>query len=325
MSGNTPTPSPLQHLVNQLSHADRAGLVLLLIFAVAPFVVPMHIVSELTRVLIYGLAACAVGFAVRHGGLVSFGHAAFFGYGAYIVLMARQAGFQDAMIIWPVGLASVAVLALFIGFLSLKTRGVAFIMITLGFAQMVFFIFSGIQALGASDGIGIANRDTIAGHSINSTTVFHYVSLCLTALTLWVLQKISASPAGLVLRGIANDEKRLRALGFAPARLLLNCFIVSAMIAGLAGMLAANFYYFVSPAYLHWMVSGELLVMIALGGIGSAYGGLFGALVLILAEVILSQYSTYWRIILGPAIVVSVLYFPNGLHPALNKVLGGKS
>ena len=116
----------------------------------------------------------------------------------------------------------------------------------------------------------------------------------------------------------------MTALGFSTGRLQLACFVISAGITGLAGALAANFYYFVSPAYLHWIVSGELLVMVALGGLASLSGGLFGALVLILAEALLSQYTTYWRILLGPAVILAVLYLHSGLHPALQRLLGGR-
>lgn len=307
-----------------LSGVDRATILLIVLLGVAPLVAPEHFLSELTRTAIYGLAACAVGFAIRHGRMVSFGHAAFFGLGAYSVLIARNLGLSDAITVVPFALTLVAVVALAIGYLSLRTRGVAFIMITLGFAQMVFFIISSIQSLGASDGLAIFGRNTVMGMSIESTITFHYVSLSVLVLGLLLMMRISASPAGMALKGIAADERRMRAMGFAPQQLLLSTFVLSAVLAGAAGVLTANFYYFVSPAYLHWLVSGELLVMIAIGGIATLSGGLFGAMVLILAEAILAQYTSYWRILLGPAVILSVLYLRNGLHPALNRLLGGK-
>ncbi|MEM7068871.1 MAG: branched-chain amino acid ABC transporter permease [Pseudomonadota bacterium] len=307
------------------AEVDRATLLVIALLALAPLIAPEHFLSELTRTAIYGLAACAVGFAIRHGRMVSFGHAAFFGLGAYAVLIARNLGLEDAIAVVPFALILVAIVALGIGFLSLRTRGVAFIMITLGFAQMVFFIISSMQSLGASDGLALVGRNTLFGLSTESTITFHYITLAVLILGLMVMMRISASPAGMALKGIAADERRLRALGFASQQLLLSTFVLSAVLTGFAGVLTANFYYFVSPAYLHWLVSGELLVMIAIGGIATLSGGLYGAIVLIIAEAILSQYTSYWRILLGPAVILSVLYLRNGLHPAINRLLGGKS
>ncbi|HEU0222990.1 MAG TPA: branched-chain amino acid ABC transporter permease [Paracoccaceae bacterium] len=165
-------------------------------------------------------------------------------------------------------------------------------------------------------------RDAILGLPIESTQTFHFVVLALLVLVLVLLHRLSQAPFGLALLGIASDERRMTALGFATSRLQLACFVISAGITGLA--LAANFYYFVSPAYLHWIVSGEFLVMVALGGLASLSGGLFGALVLILAEAVLSQYTTYWRILLGPAVILAVLYLRAGVHPALQRLLGAR-
>jgi branched-chain amino acid transport system permease protein len=161
--------------------------------------------------------------------------------------------------------------------------------------------------------------------SIEATVNLHYVTLALLCVVLIILQRLSRAPFGFALRGVAHDERRMRALGFAPGRLQILSFVLSAAVTGLAGVLAANFYYFASPSYLHWVVSGELLVMVALGGIGALSGGLFGALVLILSEMVLAEYTTYWRIILGPIVVLAVLFLREGLHPALQRLLGGRN
>lgn len=311
------------HRGRQLAGADRALILVLLAFAIAPLVLKGYVVSELTRGMIYGMAACAVGFAIRHGGLVSFGHAAFFGLGAYCVLIARNWGLEDAHLVWPLALFLVTLAALLIGLLSLRTNGVGFIMITLGFAQMVYFIVSSNQAVGAADGMAIFARDRFAGFSLESTQGFHYLTLAILVLVIFVMHRISLSPAGLALRGVAHDERRMRALGYAPKQLQLAAFMFSAVVAGFAGVLSANYYHFASPAYLHWTVSGELLVMVALGGTASLSGGLFGALALIIFEAVLSQYTTYWRIFLGPVVVLSVLYLHHGLQPSIGRLLGG--
>ncbi|WJR76872.1 branched-chain amino acid ABC transporter permease [Bradyrhizobium sp. NP1] len=274
--------------------------------------------------MIYGLGASALGFAIRHGGLASFGHAAFFGLGAYAVLAANLAGLKDAFIVWPLAIGFVAMVATLIGLLSLRTRGVSFIMLTLGFAQMFFIVVSSIQGFGAADGKALPERNSIAGLSIADTVTFHYVVLAVLVAISFVIYRLSHASMGAVLRGIACDERRMRALGFRTPRLQLLSFVFSAAATAVAGILAANYYYFVSPSYLHWIMSGDLLAMAALGGIGSLYGGMFGAFVLVIVEVILAPYTTYWRLFLGLLIVLSVLLFDRGVHPALNRALGGR-
>ncbi|MBF9234853.1 branched-chain amino acid ABC transporter permease [Microvirga alba] len=303
------------------SYAANALLVALL--ALAPFLFESHIVGSLTRGMIYGMAACAVGFIIRCGGMVSFGHAAYFGLGAYSVLIAQKIGLTEALLIWPIAVLVSAAASLAIGSLSLRTRGVSFIMITLGFAQMVYFVISSVQGLGGADGLGLQARNQIGGVSLESPTRFHFVVLALLLVVFCVLSRVGRSPLGMALAGIRQNERRLKALGYNTTRLQLTAFVLSAAITGLAGALAAEFYLYVSPGLLHWIVSGELLVMATLGGVTALMGGLFGALVLLLAEVLISEFTTYWRMALGPVVIVAVLYLRQGLQPALQKMLGG--
>ena len=301
---------------------DRALIALLLLLALLPLVLPSYLVGDLTRAMIYGIAACSLGFIIRHGGMVSFGHAAYFGLGAYVVLIAQLNGYNEALIVWPMAVAVTALAALAIGWLSLQTRAVAFIMITLGFAQMLFWVFSGLQEFGATDGLGLFRRNTLAGMPISRTVTFHFVVLVILVLALGLFRLLSQSAFGLALEGIRQDEKRMVALGYNTGRLQLAAFVVSGAVTGLAGALTANYYLYVSPSYLHWLISGELLVMAALGGLTTLAGGLFGAMALILAEVVLSGWTTYWRIILGPVVILSVLFLRRGIHPALGRLLG---
>lgn len=301
-----------------------ASGLLLTLLAVAPVLFDSHIVSSLTRGMIYGMAACAVGFTIRYGGMVSFGHAVYFGLGAYTVLAARTSGVAEALAIWPLATLVAVGAALLIGTLALRTRGVSFIMITLGFAQMVFFILSSVQERGGADGLGLKGRSTIGPLSLESTTGFHLVVLVILLIVLGALATVARSPLGLALNGIRQNERRLSALGYDTTRLQLVAFVLSAAITGLAGALAAEFYVFVSPGLLHWIVSGELLVMATLGGLTALTGGLFGAMALLLAEVLLTEFTTYWRMILGPVVIVAVLYLRQGLQPALQKLLGGR-
>lgn len=300
-------------------------VMLLAVFALAPLALEPYLLSGLTRILIYGLAACAVAFLIHHGGMISFGHAGFFGLGGYTVLVADVFGWTDALVIWPAAILVAGLAGFVIGSMSLKTRGVAFIMITLGFAQMVFFIVSSVQAVGASDGLSIAGRNHIAGLPLSDTVTFHFVVLGIFILVLLLFNRVSGSPYGLALRGIGQNERRLVALGFNTNGLQLSAFTLSAAVTGLAGALAANFYLFVSPAFLGWLLSGELLVMAALGGLGALAGGLFGALLIVGVESVLAEYTTYWRIVLGPLVILAVLFFRSGLEPSLKQLTGGRN
>jgi branched-chain amino acid transport system permease protein len=307
------------------SWLSRSSAVILLfaVLALAPLVFESYIVSALTRAMIYGIAASAVGFIIWHGGMVSFGHAAYFGAGAYTALIAQMNGYQEVLFIWPLAMLVGALLALGLGAISLRTRGVSFIMVTLGFAQMLYFVLSSLQAIGAADGLALQGRGTFLGFSLGNTTSFHVLVLCILILVVAALAFLAASPFGAALSGIRQNERRLVALGYKTNRLLLGSFVISATLTSLAGAIAACFYAFVSPSFLHWIVSGELLVMAALGGVGTVAGGMFGALALLLAEHIFSEFTSYWRIILGPLVIVAVLFLHKGLLPAIQDILGG--
>jgi branched-chain amino acid transport system permease protein len=306
-----------------LSHSS-AVVLLFAALALAPLVFESYIVSALTRAMIYGIAASAVGFIIWRGGMVSFGHAAYFGAGAYTALIAQMNGHHEVLFIWPLAMLVGALLALGLGAISLRTRGVSFIMVTLGFAQMLYFVMSSLQVIGAADGLALQSRGTFLGFSLSSTTAFHVLVLGVLVVNVLTLAILAVSPFGAALSGIRQNERRIVALGYKTNRLLLVNFIISAALTSLAGAIAACFYAFVSPSFLHWIVSGELLVMAALGGIGTVAGGIFGALALLLAEHIFSEFTSYWRIILGPLVIVAVLFLHKGLLPAIQDLLGGR-
>jgi len=275
----------------------------------------------LTRAMIYGIAACCAGFLIRYGGMVSFGQAAFFGLGSYTGLVAQMHGLNEALVVWPLAMGVGGTAAFLVGALSLRVRGMSFIMITLGFAQMVYLVLSSLQPVGAADGLGLAGRNVLAGAPIDAPWSFHLVVLAVALATLALAHRVAQSHLGLVLAGIRQNEQRVLALGYDTNRSRLIAFVAAGAITGLAGALAANFYVFVSPAYLHWIVSGEILVMATLGGLGSLAGGLLGALVFLIAEAVLSDITTYWRIVFGPMVVVAVLFLDKGLYSALNACL----
>jgi branched-chain amino acid transport system permease protein len=272
-------------------------------------------VSFASRVLIWALLATSLNLLVGMGGMVSLGHAAFFGLGAYVVgiigLDAPQ--WSGALVAWPLAMAVSALAALLIGAISLRTRGVYFIMITLAFAQMLFYVFVSLKAYGGDDGMSLARRSTLPGLNMASDTVFYYVVLALLGVCLHALGRLKDSRFGRVLRGIKDNEVRMESLGYATFRFKLAAFVIAGTVAGLAGALMANQNSFVSPNMLHWDQSGTTLVMIILGGLGSLWGGLAGAAAYLVLEEVLTAFTRHWQIALGLVLLGVVFHAPQGI------------
>jgi len=266
-----------------------------------------------TRLLIFALAATSLNFIVGYGGMVAFGHAAFFGGGAYVVAFLMQAGIVSAWIAWPLAILATVVAALAIGALSLRTRGVYFIMITLAFAQMIYYSIISLQSAGGDDGLPLAQRSTLAPLDLASDTTLYWIALATLAICLIALRRLARSPYGRALAGLRQNEQRMEALGFPVDRLKLVCFVIGAGVAGLAGALLANQEGLASPNLLYWTQSGMLLVMVILGGVGQRYGGVLGALVLLGLEEALGQITEYTHLVIGLALLAVVLFAPHGL------------
>jgi branched-chain amino acid transport system permease protein len=294
-------------------------------------------ISLATRILIFALAALSLDLILGYGGLVSFGHAAFIGIGAYTVgiLFHHDAmgsplfglpGTQSAFVVWPLGVVIAGLFALAIGAICLRTRGIFFIMITLAFAQMLFYLFVSLRQYGGEDGIPLWSRSTFGGWlDLESNITLYYV--CLGALTLATVMalRLVRSPFFQVIRGAKDNERRMSALGYPVFRYQLAAFVLSGMLAGLAGVLLANATGFVGPAYMEWIRSGELIVMVVLGGIGTVIGPLLGAAALLLLEefiplaldTVQAGFGEHWRIVLGPLLLAVVLVAPQGLFGLL--------
>lgn len=290
------------------------------LFASMPLFGDSHHTGLATRIMIMAVAATGLDVIVGLGGMISFGHAAFFGLGGYLVaLAAAQYGVQDALVIWPSAAGLTMLMAVFFGWIALRTRGVAFIMITLAMAQMVFFIFSSVPALGGSDGLGMIGRNPIFGLKLDGHIAFHYTVLIVLILTTGVTQFLAATPFGLAVAGIRQNEARMRALGFDPRPYQLACFAYGGMLAGLAGAMATNLDLFVSPQNLHWMTSGTLLVIIILGGLRSPLGPILGASALLVLEEALANLTEHWMIFLGPLLICLVLLGGGGIANFLRR------
>ena len=273
-----------------------------------------------TRILIYAMAAASLNLVLGYGGMVSFGHAAFFGAGAYIVGILAIEGVRSAWIAWPLAVAVAAAAALVVGALSLRTRGVYFIMLTLAFAQMLYYVFVSLKAYGGDDGLSMPGRSTLGlGLDLARELTWYYVVLVLLAAVLYLLHRLVRSRFGRVIEAIRENPARTAALGYPVYRYQLACFVISGAIAGLAGALIANQTSYVSPSLLHWVQSGTLMIMVILGGVGRFWGGPVGAVALLALEEILSgspllgEYALYWQLPVGVVLLAAVLFAPQGL------------
>lgn len=286
------------------------------------------LVSLFTRFVVYAIAAVSLDLILGYGALVSFGHAAFFGLGGYVVGIVAfhtadgsgllgWAGTDEALVLWPLAVGLCALAGLVIGFLSLRTTGVQFIMITLAFGQMFYFLLVGLMYYGGDDGLAIDRRNVLAGYSLRDPQAFYY--LCVALLFGWVFlcRRIVGSRFGMALRSLKQNRRRSVGLGFAPLRYPLTAFAISAAGTGLAGVLWANYALFVSPDMTTWQKSGELMAMVILGGMGTIYGAVVGAAVFLGLEQLLTGITEHWMLFMGPALVLVVLFGRRGLYGLL--------
>ena len=289
-------------------------LVLALLPIVALSTGGSYLVSLGSRVMIFAIAAVALDLLVGYGALISFGHAAFVGLGAYAVGILSAYGVTDALVSLPVALAVSAAYAFLTGVVCLRTKGVYFIMITLAFGQMAFFTASSLAPFGGDDGLTIAARNTVAGFALlRNERAFYYVVLFCLLGTYLFCRALVASRFGRVVRGAKENPVRVATIGFDVYHFQLATYVIAGGLAGLAGFLLANATEFVSPAYMSWQRSGELIVMVLLGGLGSLDGAIIGAAAYLLTEEWLSGVTEHWKVIFGPVLVLIVLFARGGL------------
>lgn len=310
---------------------NRKFIVVLLIFgclllvpALAGMTGNSFIINMGTQFVIYALAAVSLDLVLGYGAMVSFGHAAFFGIGGYLIgAMAFHmdmgetffgwAGTNSALILWPLAMLVAAAVGLVMGFLSLRTSGIQFIMITLAFAQMLYFVLVGLVIYGGDDGMSVTSRNVLPGLNMEDPVVFYYVCFALMALWVWLCRRIINSPFGMVLRGFKQNERRNVNLGYAPMRYKLTAFVISAAGTGLAGAMWANYALYVSPDMAAWLKSGTLMAMIILGGMGTIYGPILGAVAYLGLEQWLTGWTENWMLFLGPVLILVVLFSKRGL------------
>lgn len=315
--------------------ASRTLTTLMTLFIVAVLVLLPALLSpyqqDLTvRIMIYAIFALSLELLVGKTGLVSMGHAAFFGIGAYVTVLASpeyEAG--SLLTIMPLALLAAGAYAVVVGALCLRTQGVYFIMVTLAFAQMAYFIFHDTALAGGSDGIFLNVKPllTIADHTLldfADARVLYYVVVAALVSCFLLLALIQRSRFGHALAGIRSSEQRMRAVGYHTYWYKLAAFVLAAVMAALAGMLIAIKNGGVNPEMLSWHESGAVLMMIILGGLGKLRGAVVGAVTFILlkelfaSEAIMGQLAVHWQLTLGLTMIVFVAFLPNGLIGLVN-------
>ena len=266
------------------------------------------------RLMIFAIAALSLNLLVGFGGMVSFGHAAFLGLGAYVVGLAMANGMTSGFAQFAIVIAASAGFALVMGALCLRTGGLSFIMITLAFAQLLYFAGVGLRQYGGDDGFAFRGHSRFGSLlDLGDATTLYYLVWTVLALTLFLLRRLVFSRFGTALGAARSNERRARALGLPPYLYRLAAFVVAGTLAGIAGGLLANLTQFVSPSYMNWTESGDLLVMVIIGGLSSVTGPVLGAATYLVLEEVLSSYTEHWRLALGPLLILVVLFARRGL------------
>jgi branched-chain amino acid transport system permease protein len=296
-----------------------------------------YLLSLGSRILIYALAAVSLDLLLGYSGMISLGHAAFVGIGAYVVGIFHfhsfestplfvtpflLSGSENGLLVLPLAILVAAFAALIIGALCLRTTGMHFIMITLAFAQMLYYFFVSLEKYGGDDGLSLYTRNSVPGLDLGDDMHFYY--LCLAALGLFLLFtcRLVNSRFGLIIRGAGNNDRRIKGLGIRSTSYKLVTFVIAGGGAGLAGALMANQTEYVSPGLMHWTLSGELMVMVLLGGLGTLFGPVLGAAAFLLLEEGLAMHTEHWMVYMGPVLILAVIFAKRGLFGLL---AGGNS
>ena len=277
-------------------------------------------VGVATRILIFALAATSLNLVLGFGGLVSFGHAAFLGVGAYTAGVLITEGFTNGWLGLAAAMLAAALAAALIGAVSLRTRGVYFIMITLAFAQMLYYLVNSVKAYGGDEGMNLGARFEIGlGVDLADETSFYLFVLALLAATLWFVHRLVHARFGRVVLAMRDDDLRAEAIGFPTYRYKLVLFVIAGALGGLAGALTANHQNYMNPSLMHWTQSGTLMIMVILGGVGTLWGGVLGAVALLVLEEIVTGYTIHWQFYVGWVLLAVVLFAPKGLAGVLRR------
>jgi branched-chain amino acid transport system permease protein len=292
------------------------GVLALVLLALPPVMLALKqpfYLDLVRRIMILAIAAASLNLILGYGGMVSFGHAAYIGIGAYAVGILGFYGIGNGWVHMAAAIGVSALVALAIGAVSIRTSGIYFIMITLAFTQMLYYLGISIAEFGGDDGMRLKVKSQFGPLDLRDPVQFYYLALVLMLASVFFVWKITNSRFGMVLRAAKSNEARSRAIGFSPYPYRLAAFVISGAICGLAGALYANHTNYITPGLMSWLQSGDLMFMVILGGIGSAAGPVLGAFALLLVEDLLKGFTEYYYVILGPLLVLSVIFFKRGL------------
>jgi branched-chain amino acid transport system permease protein len=279
------------------------------------------------RIMILAIAAVSLNLILGYGGLVSFGHAAYLGIGAYAVGILAFYGFTSGWLQWAVAIGASALVALAIGAVSIRTSGLYFIMITLAFTQMLYYLGISLEEFGGDDGMRLKAKSQFTGLiDLREPVAFYYLVLVLMLASVYLVYRIVNSRFGMVLRAAKSNEARTRAIGFSPYPYRLAAFVMAGAMCGLAGALYANHTNYIVPGLMSWQHSGDLMFMVILGGMASTAGPVLGAFAFIFTEEFLKvllnwlapifgkrDWAEYWAVLMGPLLILSVIFFRRGL------------
>ena len=310
------------YLPTTLSGIVYTGVIILL--AVVPIITTAlgqsFYLDIFSRIMILSIAALSLNLLIGYGGMISLGHAAFLGIGAYCVGIPVYYGIYNGFVHLGLAISISGLFAFITGAISLRTKGVYFIMITLAFAQMVYFTFISLEEYGGDDGLVIILRSDFGNWlDIESNIVLYYAIYTMLLLTLFVINKLVKARFGRVILGSKHNERRMQSLGFDTYRYRLVCYVISGILCGIAGVFLGNFTSFISPEMMGWTRSGELIFMVVFGGTGTLFGPIMGAGIFILLEEWLSGITVYWQLIFGAILIAVVLFGRGGIHGLLTR------
>ena len=266
------------------------------------------------RIMIFAIAAISLNLILGYGGMMSFGHAAYLGVGGYAVGILAFYGIFNGWLQFAVAVGASALVAAAIGAVSVRASGIYFIMITLAFTQMLYYLGISLDVYGGDDGMRLKSRSQFAGLvDLRDPVAFYYVALGVMLLFVFLTYRIVNSRFGMALRAAKSNEARSRAIGFPPYPYRLAAFIIAGAMCGVAGALYANHTGYITPGLMAWHQSGEMMFMVILGGMASTAGPVLGTFALLLVEEVLKGWTEHWQVILGPLLVLSVVFFRRGL------------
>ncbi|MCP3687944.1 MAG: branched-chain amino acid ABC transporter permease [Gammaproteobacteria bacterium] len=309
--------------------SGRVYFSVIILLVVAPVIIAWleqgFYLDLLTRVLILTIAVASLNLIVSYGGMISLGHAAYLGIGAYCVGIPAYYEVYNGFLHLGLAIVCSAGFALITGVVCLRTRGLYFILITLAFTQMLYYTFVSIDEYGADDGLLIYQRSEFGGLiDIENATTLYYLVLVVLLLSLYLMYRLTRARFGRVLFGCKHNDERMQALGYDTYKYKLVCYVISGTVCGVAGFFLGNFTNFISPEMMDWVHSGDLIFMMVIGGAGAVLGPLTGTITFLLLEEFLSGITVYWHLIFGLMLIALVMFGKGGLHGLLTRMEGRK-